>query len=89
MLNPINFASLKNVMFKYFKHKRVLIEIRGTLQTRLFIEDAKICLNRCKMVIFNDTTDFSIDFGELKKLKTQDKYHVELVYENFTIEIEV
>lgn len=89
MLNPINYASLKNIMFKYFKHQRVFIEIRGTIQAKNVIEDAKICLNCCKMVIFNDTTDFSIDFGELKKLKTQDKYHIELVYENFTIEIEV
>lgn len=89
MLNPINYASLKNVMFKYFKNQRVLIEIRGVMQTKMFVENAKISINRCKLAIYNDTTDFSIDFGELKKLKTQDKYHIELIFESFTIEIEV
>lgn len=85
----VNYLKLKHILLKYYKNERVYIEQKGIITTRIIIDKAKILINKHKLVIVNDDTDCIIEFDLLKKMKIEDKLHIELVYMDFKVILEV
>lgn len=85
----VNYIKLKNILLKYYKNTRVCVEVRGILDTRIFIEKSRITINKHKLIISNENTDFTIDFLCMKKIKLKEKYRIEMVYTDFTVILEL
>ncbi len=53
----INYLRMKRIILKQFKKQNVHIEVQSTLSTRFIIENARILINRRKLIIQNDNMD--------------------------------
>lgn len=65
----INYLRMKRIILKQFKKQNVHIEVQGTLSTRFIIENARILINRRKLIIQNDNMDCIILLDFIKKAK--------------------
>lgn len=89
MLNNVNYIKLKNNLLKYFKNEMVVIELKGNLETKLVIHEAKILINKRKVIILNDDLDFSTEFRYIKKIKFDGNFKLILQYKDYHILLEV
>lgn len=67
MISTINYLKLKNILLKNFRNTRVLIETRGIFNSRIFIENTRITINKHKLIISNEEKDIIVEFAMLKK----------------------
>ena len=74
----INYLRMKRILLKQFRKQNVHIEIQGTLTTRYIIENARILINRRKLIIQNDNLDCIILLDFIKKAKV-DNLCIELI----------
>lgn len=77
MLN-INYFRMKKIILKQFRKQNVHIEIQGTLTTKFIIENARILINRRKLIIQNDNLDCIILLDFIKKAKI-DNLYIEMI----------
>ena len=89
MLNNINFLKLKNIILKYFKNQRICIELKVIINTRFFIDNSKIIINKSKIVIANNEKDFTMELMNIKKMNLKELYHLEFLYDDFAVILEV
>ena len=89
MISTINYLELKKILLKKFVNVKVMIQLRGILDTKIFIENTRIMINKHKLTIFNSEHDFSIEFMMMKNFKIEEKCHIELIYEDFTVILEL
>ena len=89
MISTINYLKLKNILLKNFRNTRVLIESRGIFNSRIFIENTRITINKYKLIISNEEKDSIVEFAMLKKLKFYDSGRFELIYNDITILFEL
>ncbi len=89
MISTINYLELKKILLKKFVNVKVMIQLRGILDTKIFIENTRIMINKHKLTIFNNEHDFSIEFMMMKNFKIEEKCHIELIYEDFTVILEL
>jgi len=52
MISTINYLKLKNILLKNFRNTRVLVETRGIFNSRIFIENTRITINKHKIIYF-------------------------------------
>lgn len=89
MMNTIKYLEFKRLLLKHYRNTRVCIELRGAINSRIFIENTRITINKNKLIISNDENDFTIEFMMMKKIKLAEKYHIELLYRDFTVILEL
>ncbi len=89
MISTINYLKLKNILLKNFRNTRVLIESRGIFNSRIFIENTRITINKYKLIISNEEKDIIVEFAMLKKVKFYDSGRFELIYNDITILFEL
>lgn len=68
MINEINYLKMKKVLLNNFKNERVYIETKGELNTRFWIDNSKILINKNKLVIANEDIDCIILFDDISKV---------------------
>lgn len=88
-MNKITYNKFKKLLLDNFSDMRVLIQLRGTLDTKIFLDKANININQNKLVMSNDNKDVSIELMNIKKIIMNQKYRIELLYEEFTIILEL
>lgn len=74
----ITYLRMKRIILKQFKKQNVHIEVQGTLTTRFIIENARILINRRKLIIQNDNLDCIILLDFIKKAKI-DNLYIEMI----------
>lgn len=89
MINTIKYLEFKRLLLKHYRNTRVCIELRGAVNSRMFIENTRITINKNKLIISNNEKDFTIEFMMMKKIKLAEKYHIELIYQDFGITLEI
>ena len=89
MLNNMDFIKLRNIILKHFNNQRICIELRGIINTRFFINNSRIIINRNKIVIANDEIDFSMELMNIKKTNLKEIYHLEFLYEDLMLILEL
>ena len=91
MINAINYIKLKHTLLKNYKNERIFVEIRGIVNSRMFIEKARIIINHHKIVLSNkdETNDFILEFDYLKKIEFVNISHIELRYNHFMVILEL
>lgn len=89
MISTINYLKLKNILLKNFRNTRVLVETRGIFNSRIFIENTRITINKHKIIISNEKKDIIVEFTMLKKVKFFDSGRFELIYNDITILFEL
>ena len=68
MISTINYLKLKNILLKNFRNTRVLVETRGIFNSRIFIENTRITINKHKIIISNEEKDIIVEFTMLKSV---------------------
>ncbi len=89
MINESDFILLKRALLKNYVDTSVLIEISGTIQTKLFITNSKITICKNKIIISNEDIDFSIDFVVMKEIVLDDELRIKIIYSDFEIILEI
>ena len=84
----INYLRMKRIILKQFKKQNVNIEVQSTLSTRFIIENARILINRRKLIIQNDNMDCIILLDFIKKAKV-DNLCIEMIGLNSKYILEV
>ena len=84
----INYLRMKRIILKQFKKQNVHIEVQSTLSTRFIIENARILINRRKLIIQNDNMDCIILLDFIKKAKV-DTLCIEMIGLNSKYILEV
>ena len=84
----INYLRMKRIILKQFKKQNVHIEVQSTLSTRFIIENARILINRRKLIIQNDNMDCIILLDFIKKAKV-DNLFIEMIGLNSKYILEV
>lgn len=79
MFSDLNYIKMKKALLKNFKNTTVFVEIKGTLNTRFWIEKSRILINRHKVIISNENIDSTILLDLVKKIKVVDEYHIEFI----------
>ena len=67
----INYLKMKRIILKQFRKQNIHIQIQGTLTTRFIIENARILINKRKLIIQNDNLDCIILLDFIKKVKAE------------------
>ena len=88
-MNTIKYLEFKRLLLKHYRNTRVCIELRGALNSRIFIENTRITINKNKLIISNEENNFTIEFMMMKKIKLDEKYHIELLYRDFIVILEL
>ena len=85
----VNYLKMKKTLLKNFKNQQVVVAIEGTLNTKLYIDNAKILINKDKLIIFNDNTDCIILFEFIQKIIIDNDFKIELSTKNEKYILEV
>ena len=74
----VNYLKMKKTLLKNFKNQQVVVAIEGTLNTKLYIDNA-----------FNDNTDCIILFEFIQKIIIDNDFKIELSTKNEKYILEV
>ena len=89
MINNLQYLKFKKILLKHYKNTRVCIELKGIIDTRIFIEKSRITINKNKFIISNNDKDFTVEFLMVKKIKLNEIQHIELIYKDLTVILEL
>ena len=89
MISTINYLKLKNILLKNFRNTRVLVETRGIFNSRTFLENTRIIVNKHKLIISNEEKDIIVEFTMLKKVEFYDSGRFELLYNDIVVLFEL
>ena len=78
MNNNINYKKLKNILFKKYNNERVLIQVKGEIYSRYWIENSKFFINRNRLILTNGSQKFIISLNKIKNIKYDTYLHIEL-----------
>lgn len=85
MISTVDYIKFKKRLQKEYRGAKVHIEFKGIIDTKIIIDKAKIIINPHKLVIANDEQDFSMEFLLVKKIKFEDMFYIEIIYQDFKI----
>ena len=66
-----------------------MVETRGIFNSRIFIENTRITINKHKIIISNEEKDIIVEFTMLKKVKFYDSGRFELIYNDIVVLFEL
>ena len=89
MISAISYAKLKHTLLKNLKNQRICIEIRGIITTTVVLENARIIINKNKIILADDENNFELEFLMVDKIKIDEKWHIQIFFDEFKITLEV
>ena len=85
----IHYNKLKYILLKHYKNVNIQIAINGIINTTLFLENAKIIIDKRKIVFSNgEYKNIIIDLQNVDKLKIINKWHIIINYKEIVIDIQ-
>lgn len=85
----INYLKLKKQLLKNFDNQKIYIQIYGIINTRYAIENAKILVNKHKLVILNDEIDSIFNLDYIKSVKIENNVRITLFSRNEKYVLEI
>ena len=89
MINELKYIKLKNILEKEFEGKRVGIHICGIITTSIVLDNTQIIINKNKVVLADENNQFELEFLMVNKIKFDEKWHIQIFFDEFKITIEV
>lgn len=85
----LQYNRLKYILLKHYKNVNTQIEINGIINTTLFLEKAKIIIDKRKIVFSNgEYKNIIIDLQNVSKIKIINKWHILIKYKEIEIDIQ-
>lgn len=85
----IQYNRLKYILLKHYKNINIQISISGIINTTLFLEKAKIIIDKRKIVFSNgEYKNIIIDLQNVSKIKIINKWHILIKYKEIEIDIQ-
>lgn len=85
----LQYSKLKYILLKHYKNVNTQIEINGIINTTLFLENAKIIIDKRKIVFSNgEYKNIIIDLQNVSKIKIINKWHILIKYKEIEIDIQ-
>lgn len=85
----ILYNRLKHLLLKHYKNVNIQIEISGVINTTLFLEKAKIIIDRRKLIFSNgEYKNIIVDLQNVSKIKIINKWHILINYKEIEIDIQ-
>lgn len=85
----IQYNRLKYILLKHYKNVNIQIAINGKINTTLFLENAKIIIDKRKIVFSNgEYKNIIIDLQNVSKIKIINKWHILINYKEIEIDIQ-
>lgn len=85
----ISYNRLRYILLKHYKNVNIQIEISGIINTTLFLEKAKIIIDKRKIMFSNgEYQNIIIDLQNAGKIKIINKWHILIKYKEIEIDIQ-
>ena len=85
----IQYNKLKYILLKHYKNVNIQIAINGIINTTLFLENAKIIIDKRKIMFSNgEYQNIIIDLQNAGKIKIINKWHILIKYKEIEIDIQ-
>ena len=85
----IHYNKLKYILLKHYKNVNIQIAINGIINTTLFLENAKIIIDKRKIMFSNgEYQNIIIDLQNAGKIKIINKWHILIKYKEIEIDIQ-
>ena len=85
----IQYNKLKYILLKHYKNVNIQIAINGIINTTLFLEKAKIIVDKRKLIFSNgEYKNIIIDLQNVSKIKIINKWHILIKYKEIEIDIQ-
>lgn len=85
----ILYNRLKYILLKHYKNVNIQISVNGIINTTLFLENAKIIIDRRKLIFSNgEYKNIIIDLQNVGKIKIINKWHIIIGYKEIEIDIQ-
>lgn len=89
MIKNLDYIKLKKILLEEFKNQRVCIHIKGIVNTTVIIDNTKIIINKHKIILSDENNEFELEFLMVKKIQFDEKWHIQIFFDEFKITIEV
>ena len=85
----IKYNVMKYILLKHFRNNNVIVELKGAIDTRLYIKKARILISNNKVVI-SDGEDVSFSFNRnfIFSIKKLGKFKIVIDYKNITVDLQ-
>ena len=85
----IHYNKLKYILLKHYKNVNIQIAINGIINTTLFLENAKIIIDKRKIMFSNgDYKNIIVNLQNVSKIKIINKWHILIKYKEVEIDIQ-
>lgn len=85
----IQYNKLKYILLKHYKNVNIQIAINGIINTTLFLENAKIIIDKRKIMFSNgDYKNIIVNLQNVSKIKIINKWHILINYKEIEIDIQ-
>ena len=85
----IQYNKLKYILLKHYKNVNIQIAINGIINTTLFLENAKIIIDKRKIMFSNgDYKNIIVNIQNVSKIKIINKWHILIKYKEVEIDIQ-
>ena len=85
----LQYNRLKYILLKHYKNVNMQVSVNGVINTTLFLENAKIIIDKRKIVFSNgEYKNIIIDLQNVSKIKIINKWHIIINYKEIVIDIQ-
>lgn len=85
----ILYNRLKYILLKHYRNVNMQVSVNGVINTTLFLENAKIIIDKRKIVFSNgEYKNIIIDLQNVNKIKIINKWHILINYKEIEIDIQ-
>ena len=85
----IQYNKLKYILLKHYKNVNIQIAINGIINTTLFLENAKIIIDKRKIMFSNgDYKNIIVNLQNVSKIKIINKWHILIKCKEIEIDIQ-
>ena len=85
----LQYNRLKYILLKHYKSVNIQIAINGIINTTLFLEKAKIIVDKRKLIFSNgEYKNIIIDLQNVSKIKIINKWHILIKCKEIEIDIQ-
>lgn len=89
MINNKDFDKLKKVLIENFSNMRVMLQIKGIVNVDITMDSPTMTFTINKVIMTDNTKDFSIELATLKNIVFFDEYRVQLIYDDLVVTVEI
>lgn len=89
MINELKYKKLKKILKSEFDGRRIGVHIEGIIDTSITLDGIRIIINKNKMILADENNVFELEFLMVKKIIFDPKWHIQIVFDEFKVTIEV